>query len=58
VSAEDADLARMAILTALGVTSKVQQADALGISPATISRRRRHLPDARPGLIPFRVTVS
>lgn len=58
VSAEDADLARMAILAALGVTSKVQQADALGISPATISRRRRHIPDARPGLIPFRVTHS
>lgn len=58
VTAEDADLARIAILSALGLTSKAQQADALGISPATIARRRRHFPAPRPGLIPVRRTLT
>lgn len=57
VTAEDADLARIAILSALGLSSKAQQADALGISQATIARRRRHLPTPRPGLIPVRRTL-
>ena len=58
VNAEDADLARMAILSALGLTSKTEQADALGVSPATIARRRRHFPAPRPGFIPVRRTLT
>lgn len=56
VSVGDRELAQLAILTSLGVSSKPQQADALGVSCSWISRRRRHAPDALPGLIPFRVT--
>lgn len=54
VDVPDGDLARMGLLTALGVTSKQDQAEVLGMSVSSINRRRRHLPDARPGLIPFR----
>jgi hypothetical protein len=54
VAAEDRELAQLSILSALGVVSKSQQAAVLGVSQATVARRRRHLPAPRPDLIPFR----
>lgn len=57
VGVSDPDLARMGLLTALGVTSKRAQASVLGVAESTISRRRRHLPPPKPGLIPFRVSA-
>jgi hypothetical protein len=57
VTVDDGDLARMGLLSALGVTSKREQADLLGVSESSIARRRRHLPAPRPGLIPFRVSA-
>lgn len=49
---DPADFNRLSLLIALGVTTASEQADILGTSLSTTKRRRRHLPDARPGLAP------
>lgn len=54
VSVDDADLNRLGLLSALGVTSKKAQANVLGMSESSVARRRRHVPTPRPGLAPFR----
>jgi hypothetical protein len=60
-NADDRDLAQLAILSALGITSKPQQARTLGISESTVSRRRRHFAPGylgAPGRIYFRVSEN
>lgn len=55
----DPELARLAILAALGVRSRAAQASALGIGDSTVARRRRHFPDhalGASGRIAFRVS--
>lgn len=49
---DPADFNRLSLLIALGVTTAAEQADILGTSLSTTKRRRRHLPDSRPGLVP------
>ncbi|WAC68554.1 hypothetical protein [Microbacterium sp. SL75] len=49
---DPADFNRLSLLIALGVTTAAEQADILGTSLSTTKRRRRHLPDLRPGLAP------
>ncbi|MEX8059861.1 hypothetical protein [Microbacterium sp. 16-032] len=52
----DRDLALMALLDALGATTNAQHELMLGMSRRSIQRRRTSIPDARPGLIPYRIT--
>ncbi|CAH0281729.1 hypothetical protein [Microbacterium sp. Bi128] len=49
---DPADFNRLSLLIALGVRTASEQADLLGTSLSTTKRRRRHLPDSRPGLTP------
>lgn len=56
VAVSDSDLARMSLLAALGVRAPRQQAAILGMSEASVYRRKRQLPESRPGLMPFRIS--
>ena len=62
VSADDIDLARMALLTAMGVSSVTEQMGLFDVSESTVKRRRRHFPTGSLAVIrdreriPFRVS--
>lgn len=56
VAASDSDLNRLSLLAALGVDGPRQQGVILGMSESSVYRRKRLIPEPRPGLIPFRVS--